>query len=400
MAGAAVEGELSATARGADATGSARGAADVEFAVATRADEAELRALLRETPTRGGAVSLGFEREPDYFAGENVDGAKDTTIVARRGGRVVCMGRCSRRLVYVGGEKREAGYLGELRLAPGTRGGLAVLRAGYAFFAQYEAARAEGAADFYFTSVATGNARARAVLENGRKMGLPEYVARAELVTVAWPVRRAARAARAAGAAETKMSEEAKDELSYFLDTEARRLALAMPWVAETWASLAAHGLKTEDFCVVRRAGRILAAGGVWDQSAWRQTVVAGYAGVLKWGRGLVNAAAWAAGRPGLPAVGERLRQACVHPLAVAVDASAAEVGELLGKLEACAARRKVEWLAASVAAEDGLRALLARRAGARDYATRLYEVRLPGLTTRGGFEVNGQRVRPEAGFL
>lgn len=397
MAGAAVEGELSATARGADATGSSRGAADVEFAVATRADEAELRALLSATPTRGGAVSLGFEREPDYFAGENVGGAADTTIVARRGGRVVCMGRCSRRVVYVGGEKREAGYLGELRLAPGTRGGLAVLRAGYAFFAQYEAAREEGAADFYFTSVATGNARARAVLENGRKMGLPEYAARAELVTVAWPVRRAA---RAAGAAETEMSEEAKDELSYFLDTEARRLALAMPWVVETWASLAAHGLKTADYCVVRRAGRIVAAGGVWDQSAWRQTVVAGYAGVLKWGRGLVNAAAWVAGRPGLPAVGERLRQACVHPLAVAVDASAAEVGELLGKLESRAVGRGVEWLVVSVAEEDGLRAVLKRRAGAREYATRLYEVRLPGLATRGGFEVNGQRVRPEAGLL
>ena len=43
----------------------ATGRAGVEFAVATRADEAGLRALLRATPTRGGPVSLGFEREPD-----------------------------------------------------------------------------------------------------------------------------------------------------------------------------------------------------------------------------------------------------------------------------------------------------------------------------------------------
>lgn len=381
---------------------------EAEFAVATRADEAELRALLRATPTRGGAVSLGFEREPDYFKGEGVAGAADTTIVARRGGRVVCMGRCSRRVMYVGGERCVAGYLGELRLAPGTRGGLAVLRAGYEFFARHEATRAEGPADFYFTSVATGNARARAVLENGRRIGLPEYAARAELVTVAWPVRRAARGgAVEAGASKKPLgkrlslaTEGAQDELSGFLDTEARRHALATPWGAEAWAVLRAHGLEAEDFCVVRREGRIVAAGGVWDQAAWRQTVVAGYAGALDWGRGLVNAAAWLAGRPGLPAVGERLRQACVHPLAVAVDASEGEVGELFGKLEACAARRGVEWLVASVAAEDGLRAVLKRRAGAREYATRLYEVRLPGLTTRGGFSVNGQRVRPEAGLL
>ena len=382
MAGAAVAGELSARER----------VAGAEFTVVTRADEAELRALLRATPTRGGAVSLGFEREPDYFAGEGVAGASDTTIVARRGGRVVCMGRCSRRTVYVGGERRVAGYLGELRLAPGTRGGLGVLRAGYEFFARHEAGCAEGPADFYFTSVAAENERARKVLEAGRRVGLPEYAARAELVTVAWPVVRAARAAEAQAAE--------REELSGFLDTQARRHALAMPWGAGNWEGLHEYGLGAEDFCVVRRAGRIVAAGGVWDQAAWRQTVVAGYAGVLKWGRGLVNAAAWLTGRPGLPATGERLRQACVHPLAVATDATAGEIAEFFGKLESCAARRGVEWLVASVAAEDGLRAVLKRRAGAREYATRLYEVRLPGLTTRVGFEVRGQTVRPEAGLL
>lgn len=384
MAGAAVAGELSGRAK----------VAGAEFAVATRADEAELRALLRATPTRGGQVSLGFQREPDYFAGEGVAGATDTTIVARREERVVCMGRCSRRAVYVGGERREAGYLGELRLAPGTRGGLAVLRAGYAFFARDEATRAEGVADFYFTSVAADNARARAVLEGGRKIGLPEYAALAELATVAWPVRRAAR--QSAGVMEAGVT---TDELTAFLDTEARRYALTMPWGAETWAALRQHGLGEEDFCVVRRAGRIVAAGGVWDQAAWRQTVVAGYAGALRCGRGLVNAAAWLAGRPGLPEVGERLRQACVHPLAVAADATESEVEELRVKMEWVAAERGVEWLVASVAAEDGLRAILKRRAGAREYATRLYAVRLPGA---GGatLDLRGQAVRPEAGLL
>ena len=186
MAGAAVTRELNARA------GETRERSDaqavnmgVEFAVATRADEAELRALLRTTPM-AGAVSLRFEREPDYFAGEGAAGGRDVTILARRGGRVVCMGRCSRRAVYVNGRRCEAGYLGELRLAPGTRGGLAVLRAGYAFSARLEAERP---AEFYFTSVAVSNERARGVLESGR-LGLPKYEALAELVTVAWPVRR------------------------------------------------------------------------------------------------------------------------------------------------------------------------------------------------------------------
>ncbi len=379
MAGNAVAGELSR----ADAR-----AWGVEFSVATRADEAELRALLRVTPTRGGPVSLGFEREPDYFTGENIGGARDTTIVARRDGRLVCMGRCSRRTVYVGGRLCEAGYLGELRLAPGTRGGLAVLRAGYAFFARLEAAQP---AEFYYTSVASGNARARTVLESGRT-GLPKYEALADLTTVAWPVRRGVQS----GKTEVRVEEA---ELIEFLDTQARRHALATPWAEDALEVLHRHGLGAEDFCVVRREGRIVAAGGVWDQSAWRQTVVAGYAGATGWLRPVINGVARFVGRPGLPAVGERLRQACVHPLAVAQDADASVTDELLGKLERRAKERDVEWLVASVAAQDGLRAVLARRSGAREYATRLYAVTLPGME-KPDMVLGTQCVRPEAGLL
>lgn len=377
MAGNVVAGEL----------GVVDAEAGVEFAVATQADEAELRALLRATPTPG-EVSLRFEREPDYFAGEDVGGARDTTIVARGEGRVVCMGRCSRRAVYVNGQRCEAGYLGELRLAPGTPRGLAVLRAGYAFFARQEA---DQPAEFYFTSVASGNARARAVLESGR-LGLPGYAPLADLVTLAWPVRRGVRSVRDEGRVDA-------EELTAFLDAHARRHALATPWSADSWAALRRHGLAVEDFCVVRRSGRIVAAGGVWDQASWRQTVVAGYAGALGRFRPAINGFARLAGRPGLPAVGERLRQACVHPLAVADGADAPVTGELLEQLEQRAKARGVKWLVASVAAGDPLRTLLSSRAGSRSYATRLYAVRLPGVGD-AGINVDGERVRPEAGLL
>jgi hypothetical protein len=377
MAGNTVASEL----RGADAR-----AAGVEFAVATRADEAELRALLRATPTPG-AVSLRFEREPDYFAGENVGGARDTTIVARRGGRVVCMGRCSRREVYVGGRRCEAGYLGELRLAPDTPNGLAVLRAGYAFFARIEA---ENPAEFYFTSMAQSNVRARAVLESGR-VGLPKYEPLADLITVAWPVPMRG----------VPRNEELADaeELAVYLDAQAKRHALTMTWDATRWAELKRHGLGVEDFCVVRRDGRIVAAAGVWDQSEWRQTVVAGYGGATGRMRPLINGLARLAGRPGLPPAGGRLRQACVHPLAVSAEATADVGAELLTALERRARAKGVEWLVASVGADDALRGLLGRRAGAREYATRLSAVRLHGRESEPT-DLRGQIVRPEAGLL
>ena len=45
------------------------------FAVATRDDDAAIRRLLRENPMRG-AVSVGFEREPDYFRGGEIAGGE------------------------------------------------------------------------------------------------------------------------------------------------------------------------------------------------------------------------------------------------------------------------------------------------------------------------------------
>jgi hypothetical protein len=204
MAGLLARGELSA--------------ARPSFAVAGRADEADLRALLRATPTTG-RVSLAFTREPDYFAGAGAGGATDTTVLARWDGRAVCMGRCSRRALYLGGELRDMGYLSELRLAPGTPRGIGVLREGFAFFAAGEAAHP---AECYFTSVATTNRRARTVLESGR-LGLPAYVPWADLRTLAWPVTSAA-----AGRTGTEALPPT-GELTQFLDREARRHDLSTP---------------------------------------------------------------------------------------------------------------------------------------------------------------------------
>ncbi len=360
--------------------------ADVTFSVAESSDDAELRAFLRAHPTPGN-VSLRFEREPNYFAGENVAGSRDTTIVARRDGRLVCMGRCSRRELYLDDQRCDIGYLGELRLAPDTPRGLAVLREGYAFFAALESA---DPAALYFTSVAQTNTRARAVLESGR-LGLPRYEPLAELVTLACPVRRTSRWATAA-----KCASEA--ELTDFLEINARAHSLAMPWSPETWRTLKPHGLHLEDFVVIRSHGRIVAAGALWDQSAWRQTIVHDYTGALRALRPLLNPLFALGGWSRLPAPGECLRQACVHPLAVAPDAPDAAL-ELLLALEQRAASRGIEWLVVAAEKNEPILTRISRRLGVRSYATQLYAVHLNATEPRTRFQ-NARTFRPEVGLL
>ncbi len=58
----------------------------IRFGVAERADDPEIRALLRATPM-AGAISLSLEREPNFFADHDLPGEVKTTIVAKQDGR-------------------------------------------------------------------------------------------------------------------------------------------------------------------------------------------------------------------------------------------------------------------------------------------------------------------------
>src|SRR5688572_13551910 len=82
----------------------------VDFAIAAPEDDAEIRRLLRENPMRG-AISISLEREPDYFKGCSLGASRDITIVARKSGKVVCVGSCSIRRRFVNGNPMAVGYL-------------------------------------------------------------------------------------------------------------------------------------------------------------------------------------------------------------------------------------------------------------------------------------------------
>lgn len=361
--------------------------ASVKFCIAGRADEAELRALLRATPTPG-AVSLRFEREPDYFAGEALAGADDRTIIARREGRLVCMGRCSTRVVYFNGAPRRVSYLGELRLAAGTERALEVLRDGYSFFSGIAE---QEPAEFYFTSIATDNLRGRRVLEKGRKLGLPEYRFLTELVTLVSPVVR-----RGSGRVMNVESNATVAELSAFLNKHARDGQLAPTWDGACWVALARHGIGVGNFVVVRRAGEIVAAGAVWDQRAFKQTVIDGYSAGLRWARPVINLASGCAGRPGLPSPGSVFPQAAV--LGLAWDDEAA-LRELWVSLRQRAMACGVRWLTFAADAGDEKLTQARRAMQGREYCTRLYAVRWAELPVRTG-EPDGRRFRPEIALL
>src|SRR5689334_13084183 len=105
-----------------------------------------------------GRISISLEREPDYFAGADLPGEIRQTVIARDGGGVVAVGGCTIRSRFVNGREMRVGYLASLRLDGRVAGRADILRRGYEFFRELQT---EMPADFYFTSIAADNKRAR-----------------------------------------------------------------------------------------------------------------------------------------------------------------------------------------------------------------------------------------------
>jgi hypothetical protein len=334
-------------------------------------------------------ITLTLEREPDYFADASLPGTEKQTIVANEGGRLVCMGNCSIRERFVNGQPRRVGYLGGLRLDLRATGRFDILRRGYEFFRELQADRP---ADFYFTSIAADNAPARTFLERGLP-GMPAYEFIGEFVTVLLPIE-----SRASD--HTEPEAEALDfgELLECLDKHGRDYQFAPRWSGVELSALQSLNLKADDFQVMRNSGRINACAALWDQRAFKQTVIRGYTPWLALARPAVNFAARIIGTPRLPAVGSTLAHAFVSHLAIAQGGMEALL-ELVTKLGALAAERGIEFLTLGFAANDPRLGMLCRKFRCREYRSRIYVVRWPGL---GGpaRELDGRCLGPEVALL
>jgi hypothetical protein len=355
------------------------------FALAGEDDDADIRRLLRENPMPGN-ISLSLEREPDYFADAHLPGETKQTIVARVAGRVVCTGSCTVRQRFVNGAPCRVGYLGGLRLDAGQAGRFDILRRGYEFFHELQAGEP---ADFYFTSIAADNERARTLLERGL-LGMPRYEFIGEFVTVLLST-----AGRPAVSKPDASPVPPMKQFIELLNNHNRQQQFAPCWSEDEFAALQSLGLRLDDFQFIRGAGRIVAGAALWDQRNFKQTVIREYAKPLARARPLLNLVARFTGGARLPAIGETLANAFVTQLTVDPDRLTGLVNDLRG----AAARRGIELITLGFAVSDPRLAVVQKNFRRREYRSRLYVVRWPG---GGGAaaELDGRILAPEVAWL
>jgi len=347
----------------------------LRFALATQKDDEAIRRLLRENPTQG-AISLSFEREPNYFAGAGLAAARDLTVVAYIGDRLVCLGHCATRNCWVGDQVKKVGYLSELRLDASARGRFDIVRRGYEFFRDLQQA---DPADIYFTSIGSDNTRARRLLESGLR-GLPTYRFLTELVTIVIPVGRRTRPREDNQLRFVPLSKERIDDLIEFLNTSTVRRPLSVAWTKAQWLNLERHGVSLQDVHLLLREDKIVGCGALWDQRGFRQTVIRGYAPTLGRSRPLLNLVAPLLGTPRLPAAGSELAHAFLSPFATEAGNDAL-FPALLSSIMPLAAKRGLEFITLGLSANDPRLSTILKRFKHRVYRSRLYEVQWSGKT-------------------
>lgn len=241
--------------------------AGLTFRPAVQSDHGSLEALFAATPM-GSRIRIGFERDPDYFAGARVQ-TEELCVRAffETCGRAVGMFSAGSRRVWVDGEM-EMRYLSDLRIHPEWQGS-SLLARGFRLMRQEVFRPGEWAQ----TLVLEDNLRALELLTS-RRGGLPEYRPAGRYVSRLLPSQQID---SDSGIHVRRATIEDLGRMQELLDASARRRSFAcLVDLADlgkaTWRDVAVF-----DFLVAEKHGKIVGMMGLWDQSGFQRLRIHGY---------------------------------------------------------------------------------------------------------------------------
>lgn len=316
--------------------------------LATRVDDAQIRAVLRRN-TMPGAMELAFAHEPSFFDAIEVEGRDPQVVVGEQDGQLVGAGLVTVQRVYLNGEASEVGYLSSLRADSSIRGTTALAR-GYRFYRQVH--EAQRRVPFYLSTIMEDNRTARELLTSGRA-GLPSYHEIGRYHTITIPLLRQGKLRLPAGLRMVTGSAIGAREIAAFLQETGKSRQFYPVYTADDLQAPTGllRGLALDDFAVVLAGDRIQGVMAAWNQLPFRQHVVTGYQGWLRWAQPLLGRL--------LPPPGEPVRSLLAACLAIRDD-DPAVFHVLLRHLLHVHAGRTHRWLFIGLAGDDPLQPVAA----------------------------------------
>ncbi|MCG8394402.1 MAG: hypothetical protein MI745_15085 [Pseudomonadales bacterium] len=279
---------------------------------ARETDNGAILSLLQGTPQKG-AVTLNFERNPDYFRGARVTCEEPDVWVAEphdQIGKVSAVYNVGWRHVWVNGQVKPVRYAHDLRIDPQYRNGMILHR----LFRQLRRQLAEG--EWMQTTVLRDNNASLSTVASGRA-GLPSYYPAGEIQT-SLLYTRSRRQRQPADVTIRRTGEEDLADIARLIAREGASKQFFPYWdVARVRGDAYCYGLSPNHFLGLWVKGELKGVLGFWDQQGIKQTRVLGYARGMGLMRHLYNTHSLLRGGMKLPAPGGVLSYLTLHSVAV-----------------------------------------------------------------------------------
>ncbi|MBO8170883.1 MAG: hypothetical protein H0Z33_03220 [Bacillaceae bacterium] len=285
------------------------------FDLAKASDESQLRQLLRETPMKG-EISVVFAREPDYFHATRIEGEDYRILTARQGSELVGMGSVSTFDAYINQSKKKIGYLSQLRVRREYQGDIRLLSGGYK---KMRDLIAELDVPCAMTTIVEDNFRVRDLLTSHR-LGLPYYSRVGKMITYSVFLKQPfyKRHTHRFQYQIERASRQDADEIVAFLNTHGKeKLFYPVYTKARLESDLLSRGLSWDSFYMARKQGQLVGVTAIWDQSAFKQTMIHSYHGKIKRIKPVYNMLSTVTGLPALPEEGKAFSYLYVSHTAV-----------------------------------------------------------------------------------
>lgn len=243
----------------------------------------------------GGRIRLSFQDKPGHI---NPCKRETLVLLESQGGRVHGVGGRKVLDVWYDGRKAQVGYLHRFRGESRIGWNFKSIKQGFDMLLD---SRTDNQLDFDVTSIASDNTAARRLLERNLP-GMPIYHPLCGYTTFVLTTRRSGTV--------SSDSEPMDDTVIAEIESLQQQYASAIQFAPSYSMVRLLSVIPAQDWILVRRGGRIVAAAGMWNQPPTEQIRVAGYDSLLSAMRPLHNVLARLLNKPTLPPADSNLPMA------------------------------------------------------------------------------------------
>jgi hypothetical protein len=291
------------------------------FKIAQESDDCAIRKVFQDTPM-DGKVGVTFKREPSYFDAAKIGNEFHQTIIATDGmtNDIVGLGSRSIKPGYINGEVTNIGYLSSLRIKDDYCNNILLAR-GYEYLNKLHR---DKKASIYITSIIEDNNYAIDLLTSQRA-GLPRYLDMGLYCTTAIGLSR--KKHNISGNIKViRGSHKNIDAIVECLNRNGKDKQFYPYYTNELF--LSNNGIlrdfRIDNFYIALKNNNVVGTIAKWDQGNFKQTIIAGYKGFLRFIKPFYNLGATVIGLPKLPRPNTQLK--FLYTGFIAVDTNEVEI--------------------------------------------------------------------------